>query len=218
MAVKIYLSQNNNTYSSAYGKYYAYADNETPITLEGLADHMAHHNTPFSKGTIVGILKDMVSCIRELNLNGQPVKIDGLAIFSTHVENHNGWKKLEDVNLTIGSTDEQGKPVGIQALRLCAQATGEFTKAELTKYGTVLLNREWRKKVQEAKKAAWAKKNGDVWGKKNHRPKKVQWYNKNRYVGYGRLIRRLTAGMSDAELQRIRGILQRAKADFAANS
>lgn len=60
--------------------------------------------------------------------------------------------------------------------------------------------------------------NRDVWGKKNHRPKKVQWYNKNRYGGYGRLIRRLTAGMSDRELARIRGILQRAKADFAAKT
>ena len=154
MAVKVYLSKNNNQYNSSYGKYYAFADNETPMTLEGLADHMAHHNTPFSKGTIIGILKDMVSCIRELNLNGQPVKIDGLAIFSTHIENQNGWPKLEDVNLTIGAKDDNGKPMGIQALRLCAQATGDFTKAELTKYGTVLLNREWRQKVQEAKKAA----------------------------------------------------------------
>ena len=32
----------------------------------------------------------------------------------------------------------------------------------------------------------------------------------------GRLIRRLTAGMSDAELARIRGILERAKADLAS--
>lgn len=68
------------------------------------------------------------------------------------------------------------------------------------------------------RKAAWAKKNGDVWGKKNHRGKKVQWYNRNRYAGYGRLIRRLTAGMSDAELQRIRGILQSAKDNFATKS
>lgn len=59
-------------------------------------------------------------------------------------------------------------------------------------------------------------KNHDVWGKKNHRPKKVQWYNKNRYAGYGRLIRRLTAGMSDAELRRIRGIIEEQKARFAA--
>lgn len=64
-------------------------------------------------------------------------------------------------------------------------------------------------------KAAFAKKNGEVWAKQNHKPKKVQWYNKNRYAGYGRLIRRLTAGMSDHELQRIRGILQSAKNDFA---
>lgn len=154
MAVKIYLSKNNNQYNNAYGKFFAFADNEKPIDLVGLADHMSHHNTPFSKGTIVGILKDMVTCIRELNLNGQPVKIDGLAIFSTHIENKGGWPKLEDVNLTIGAKNEQGRPMGIQALRLCAQATGEFTKAELTKYGTVLLNREWRQKVQDAKKAA----------------------------------------------------------------
>ena len=39
----------------------------------------------------------------------------------------------------------------------------------------------------------------------------VQCYNRNRYAGYGRLIRRLTAGMSEAELQRIRGILEEAK-------
>jgi len=149
MAVKAYLSKNNNKYNAAYGKYYAYADNETPITLEELADHMAHHNTPFSKGTIIGILKDMVSCIRELNLGGQPVKIDGLAIFSTHIENKGGWMKLEDVDLSIGGKDDN-----IQALRLCAQATGEFTRAELTKYGSVLLNREWRQKVADAKKAA----------------------------------------------------------------
>ena len=154
MAVKVYLSKNNNQFSHAYGKFYAFADNETPIDLVALAKHMSEHNTPFSEGTIVGILRDMVKCIRELNLNGQPVKIDDLAIFSAHIENQGGWPTLADVNLTIGLTDAQGKPMGIQAIRQCAQATGDFTKAELTKYGTVLLNREWRTKVQEAKKAA----------------------------------------------------------------
>jgi len=54
--------------------------------------------------------------------------------------------------------------------------------------------------------------NQDTWRRKhNHKPKKVQWYNKNRYAGYGRLIRRLTAGMSEAELKRIRGILEEAR-------
>jgi len=149
MSVKAYLHKNQIDGSKGYGRLYAYADNETPITLEGLADHMSHHNTPFSKGTIIGILKDMVSCIRELNLGGQPVKIDGLAIFSTHIENKGGWASLADVNLSMGGENDN-----IQALRLCAQATGEFTKAELTKYGTVALNRYWREQVQAAKKAA----------------------------------------------------------------
>lgn len=59
--------------------------------------------------------------------------------------------------------------------------------------------------------------NQDTWQRKhNHKPKKVQWYNKNRYAGYGRLIRRLTAGMSDAELKRIRGILEEAKKNQTA--
>lgn len=149
MSVKTYLHKNLTEGSKGYGRIYAYADNESPMTLEGLADHMSHHNTPFSKGTIIGILKDMVSCIRELNLSGQPVKIDGLAIFSTHIENKGGWATLADVNLSMGGENDN-----IQALRLCAQATGEFTKAELTKYGSVTLNRHWREQVQAAKKAA----------------------------------------------------------------
>lgn len=157
MSVKVYLHKNQIEGSKGYGKLYAYADNESPLTLEGLADHMSHHNTPFSKGTIIGILKDMVNCIRELNLSGQPVKIDGLAIFSTHIENKGGWPTLADVNLSMGGENDN-----IQALRLCAQATGEFTKAELTKYGTVALNRYWREQVQEAKKAAGVADNTGV--------------------------------------------------------
>lgn len=145
MALNVYLHQNHNDDSSAFGKWFIVADNEKPIDLVGLANHMAHHNTPFSEGTIVGILRDMVKCIRELNLGGQPVKIDNLAIFSAHVQCKGGWPSLADVNL-----GEAEKTV----IRQCAQATGDFTKAELTKYGTLQLNREWRTKVQEAKKAA----------------------------------------------------------------
>jgi len=61
-------------------------------------------------------------------------------------------------------------------------------------------------------------RNRDAMGtRQNRKVKKVQWYNKNRYAGYGRLLRRLSAGMSDAELRRIRGILEEAKARLAGN-
>lgn len=149
MAVKVYLSLNANPRSIAFGKYYAYADNEKPIGIDELSRHMAEHNTPYSKGAIRGIITDMVSCIRELNLQGIPVKLDNLAIFSAHIENKGGWQKLEDVSMSVGGTTDQ-----IQAIRLCARATGDFTKKELSKYGTVEMNREWRRRVADAKRAA----------------------------------------------------------------
>ena len=42
---------------------------------------MSNHNTPYSKGAIMGMLTDMVGCIKELLLEGKNVKIADLAIF-----------------------------------------------------------------------------------------------------------------------------------------
>ena len=49
----------------AYGKYYAYPVITQTVGIDGLAEHMASHNTPFSKGAIKGMITDMVSCIKE---------------------------------------------------------------------------------------------------------------------------------------------------------
>ena len=56
-------------------------ENAEPIGVEQLAKHMSEHNMPYSQGVIKGILTDMVSCIKELMLMGQPVKLADLAIF-----------------------------------------------------------------------------------------------------------------------------------------
>lgn len=71
----------------AYGKYYAYPVITQTVGTDGLAGHMASHNTPFSKGAIKGMITDMVSCIKELTLQGIAVKIDDLAIFSIGIRN-----------------------------------------------------------------------------------------------------------------------------------
>ena len=63
----------------AYGKYYAYPVITQTVDIDGLAEHMASHNTPFSKGAIKGMITDMVSCVKELTLQGFAVKIDDLA-------------------------------------------------------------------------------------------------------------------------------------------
>ena len=74
----------------AYGKYYAYPVITQTVGIDGLAGHMASHNTPFSKGAIKGMITDMVSCIKELTLQGIAVKIDDLAIFSIGIRNKEG--------------------------------------------------------------------------------------------------------------------------------
>ena len=84
------LKKNKNSKSAAYGKYFAYPVIEETVTLDGLAEHMASHNTPYSKGAIKGMLTDMVSCIKELLLEGKNVKIADLAIFSLGIKNNGG--------------------------------------------------------------------------------------------------------------------------------
>ena len=139
--IELYISQNNNSQSEAYGKYYPRVSYKQTMGIHEMAVHMAEHNTPFSEGTIEGILRDFVKCVREQTLNGNTVKVDNLAIFKVSVIG-NGCKELYDADLdktitasigTIGKNDKTGPAV--QSLKLLAQATGEYTREELNKDG-----------------------------------------------------------------------------------
>ena len=101
----------------AYGKYYAYPVITQTVGIDGLAEHMASHNTPFSKGAIKGMITDMVSCIKELTLQGIAVKIDDLAIFSIGIRNKEG--AASEKEFTIAKN--------INGFRLRARGTGEFS-------------------------------------------------------------------------------------------
>ena len=82
MASIKYKIYKNNSSAGMKDKFYARAYHDETIDIEELAEHMSNHNTPYSKGTIHGVLKDMVACIRELLLDSKKVKLDNLAIFS----------------------------------------------------------------------------------------------------------------------------------------
>lgn len=146
MSLPVYLQQNNNTTSRTFGQYYAYADNKRPMPLKGLANHMAHHNSIYPEDVIEGVLQAMVRCVRELCLQGQPVKLDNLAIIYAHCQNKGGWARLEDVELSIGNQSSV-----VKAVKLCAMATGDFSRRALSESAQLELNREWKKKVDDAK-------------------------------------------------------------------
>ena len=158
--VELYLSQNKNTQSEAYGKYYPRVSYKQTMNIHDMAVHMAEHNTPFSEGTIEGILRDFVKCVREQTLNGNTVKVDNLAIFKVSVIG-NGCKQLYDADLdktitasigTVGKNDKTGPAV--HSLKLLAQATGEYTREELNKDGKLGWTDKAAAEIQAAKNAA----------------------------------------------------------------
>ena len=158
--VELYLSQNNNSHSEAYGKYYPRVSYKQTLTIHDMAIHMAEHNTPFSVGTIEGILRDFVSCVREQTLNGNTVKVDNLAIFKVSVIG-NGCTELYDADADktisasigkLGKTDKTGPAVN--SLKLLAQATGEYTREELNKDGKLGWTDKAAAEIAAAKNAA----------------------------------------------------------------
>ena len=144
--LELNISQNKNTQSSAYGKYFARVEYKKTMSIDDMARHMAEHNTPFSVGTIAGILKDFVACTREQCLNGNTVKIDNLAIFKCSVQgngmvmgpNYKIVGGLGGVPNTNGRTPDYTKEsqYAIKSAKLLAQATGEFTREELNSDAT----------------------------------------------------------------------------------
>ena len=164
--IELYISQNKNTQSEAYGKYYPRVSYKQTMNIHDMAVHMAEHNTPFSEGTIEGILRDFVKCVREQTLNGNTVKVDNLAIFKVSVIG-NGCKELYDADLdktitasigTIGRNDKTGPAV--HSLKLLAQATGEYTREELNKDGKL----GWTDKAAAEIAAVKAAANGNSGG------------------------------------------------------
>ena len=83
--LELNLYRNKMTTSKGYGMIYGRVEKKETYDLAKLAEHMHNHNSPYSAGVILGILKDMVSCIRELCLEGNQVKIEDLAIFSVQI-------------------------------------------------------------------------------------------------------------------------------------
>ena len=115
------LRQNKNSDSKAYGKYFAYPAIEETINLDGLAEHMSNHNTPYSKGAIKGMLTDMVTCIKELLLEGKNVKIADLAIFSLGIKNNGGCDSADDFSVSKH----------IKGVKLRARGTGDLITKSL---------------------------------------------------------------------------------------
>ena len=123
MALELNLTKNTNEQlEGTLGKYYARVEYKGTIGIKELAAHMHQHNTAFSKGIVMGVLGDMVDCIKHLVLDGYTVKIDDLGIFKASVD-ANGLTLEPGAKISAGRgsqrTDEelQANPAAQQAHR-----------------------------------------------------------------------------------------------------
>ena len=107
------------------GLWYARPVIEETYDTERLAKHMANHNTPYSAGVVKGVLTDMISCSKELILDGKNVKLDDLAIFSVGIVSRKGAASAADFTLADN----------VKGLKLRARATGELSNAQINLEG-----------------------------------------------------------------------------------
>ena len=153
--IELNIAKNNNGTSKTFGKYYARVEYKKTMSIHDMAVHMAEHNTPFSVGTIEGILRDFVACTREQFLQGNTVKVDDLAVFKCSVAGNPLTMNQKDNKVIAGlgavptaeelSQNPQLSQCAVKSAKLLAQATGEFTKKELN----TDVEFRWTSKAQE---------------------------------------------------------------------
>ena len=103
IAFPVNLRRNQNKYNAAYGKYYEEADSKEPLNLKGFAKHISEHGKLVDYSMAVLVLQNIVSCLKEMITQGQPVKLDGFGTFTPTIET-DGQKVVETVegSLNVG--------------------------------------------------------------------------------------------------------------------
>ena len=94
------VKQNQNSYSAAFGKWYAQIKNLETLNTRKLANHISEHGSIYTPDVVYGVLEKFRSCLVEMLLESKKVKIEGLGTFYCTLENQkNGALKKEDFNV-----------------------------------------------------------------------------------------------------------------------
>ena len=62
--------------------WYATVVTDREMNFEEFVDHISSHNSPYSRGTVHGVMMDMLDCLKELILDGKIVRLGDLGLFS----------------------------------------------------------------------------------------------------------------------------------------
>ena len=60
--------------------WYATVVTDREMNFEEFVDHISSHNSPYSRGTVHGVMMDMLDCLKELILDGKSVRLGDLGL------------------------------------------------------------------------------------------------------------------------------------------
>lgn len=90
------LKQNKVKNSKVNGKWFARQKTLETLNTRKLANHISEHGSIYTPDVVFGVLEKFRSCLLEMLLNSKRVKIDGLGIFFTTLENTEGGAESKD--------------------------------------------------------------------------------------------------------------------------
>ena len=102
-------------------KFYATAVQDRAMEFEDFVTHISEHNSPYSRGTVHGVLMDTLDCLQELILDGKSVRFADLGLFSIGMTSR-GEDNAEKVNAS-----------SITGVHLIVRNTKNWSNTELRK-------------------------------------------------------------------------------------
>ena len=101
--------------------WYATVVTDREMNFEEFVDHISSHNSPYSRGTVHGVMMDMLDCMKELILDGKSVRLGDLGLFSI------GMSSRGEVSR------DKVTSASVQDIHLLVKNTKNWSNAELKK-------------------------------------------------------------------------------------
>ena len=101
--------------------WYATVVTDREMNFEEFVDHISSHNSPYSRGTVHGVMMDMLDCLKELILDGKSVRLGDLGLFSIGMSSH-GEVSLDKVSAA-----------SVEGIHLLVKNTKTWSNSELKK-------------------------------------------------------------------------------------
>ena len=111
--------------------WYATAVSDREMNFEDFVTHISEHNSPYSRGTIHGVLMDTLDCLKELILDGKSVRFSDLGLFSIGMTSRGE------------ETREKVTAASVQGVHLIVRNTKNWSNAELKKLTKIVAYDEY---------------------------------------------------------------------------